>query len=91
MGAYKNYADHAAYMAYWYQKRKARAIALLGGICVACGSTEDLEFDHVDPPAKSFTITNNLARAWKLVLEELKKCQLLCSQCHDDKTHCRVE
>lgn len=56
--------------------------------CIGCGSQEQLEIDHIDPttklcdPAKSFgakTITN---RIWN----EIDKCQLLCYDCHREKT-----
>lgn len=60
---------------------------LLGGVCVVCGTTERLEFDHIDPSTKLFDIAKGWARAEKIVLEELEKCQLLCKQHHDEKSY----
>ncbi|MGA9018167.1 MAG: HNH endonuclease signature motif containing protein [Candidatus Cybelea sp.] len=69
-----------------YAKRRAKAIAYLGGKCVQCGATEALDFDHIDPSTKSFKISNRLNSRWSKVLAELKICQLLCRKCHVKKT-----
>lgn len=58
---------------------------MLGGKCARCGSTEDLEFDHIDPSTKAFDIAGVLSRAWNALVEEAAKCQLLCKPCHADK------
>jgi hypothetical protein len=34
------------------------------------GTSEDLEFDHVDPLTKSFAIGSDLSRAWAELVEE---------------------
>ena len=77
---FRNYAKN------YYAKKKRFLIDSLGGACVACGSTKNLHFDHVVPSCKSFSITTFLDRPWADTLEELKKCQLLCSSCHHLKT-----
>lgn len=59
---------------------------MLGGECVQCGSTEALEIDHIDPGYKSYTITSRWNRGIAALRPELKKCQLLCSPCHQAKT-----
>ncbi len=67
------------------KKRKLDAIAYKGGKCVKCGYDEHptvLEFHHLDPNQKDFTISGNHARKWDLVKEELDKCILLCANCH---------
>ena len=59
----------------------------------AAGSTIQLEhaqgrdtlrvvepFHHLDPREKDFAISSKLS--WTVVVEELKKCVLLCSNCH---------
>lgn len=56
----------------------------MGGKCVKCGAIENLQFDHINPLEKSFNISNNIHR--KDLDEELAKCQLLCPECHLDKT-----
>jgi hypothetical protein len=66
----------------WRQARRARLIEMLGGKCVRCGATEDLEFDHIDPSAKSFGVCAGLSKAWDVLVEEAAKCQLLCKPCH---------
>ena len=41
------------------------------------------DFHHVDPTKKKFTLTGkNLTNKWESVLEEFKKCVLLCPNCH---------
>jgi 5-methylcytosine-specific restriction endonuclease McrA len=47
---------------------------------------EDLEFDHVNPATKVFTLTNGHKYPKAKIKDELAKCQLLCSECHDKKT-----
>jgi 5-methylcytosine-specific restriction endonuclease McrA len=78
----------AAYMKERTARRRERAIIQLGGKCVVCGSTEDLEFDHKNPDDKDprcnsgymFTFSERRLQA------ELAKCQLLCHDCHLEKT-----
>lgn len=70
----------------YYYKRRAKLIAVLGDRCVRCGDWEHLEFDHVDPDEKSFDIKDNMTASNPEVLAELLKCQLLCRDCHIEKT-----
>jgi 5-methylcytosine-specific restriction endonuclease McrA len=67
-----------------YQRKRKKAIEILGGICKSCGSTKKLEIDHIDPDLKSFSVGSGWSRSD--FFEELKKCQLLCSSCHKNKT-----
>lgn len=71
-----------------YAENRAKAIDLLGGICVWCGTTEQLEFDHIngDRIDRSHKISALLLSSWNRVVEELEKCQLLCKDCHTVKT-----
>jgi hypothetical protein len=67
---------------------KEEAKQKLGGKCVWCGITENLEFDHIDPAQKQFTISSfpcSLENWWK----EVEKCRLLCKTCH--KKHSDAE
>jgi len=45
-----------------------------------------LEFDHVDPTSKKYVITRILDYPLEILLQELRKCQLLCPPCHEEKT-----
>tara|TARA_B100000902_G_scaffold156247_1_gene152590 strand:+ start:32 stop:472 length:441 start_codon:yes stop_codon:yes gene_type:complete len=70
-----------------YYETLSESMEKLGGKCVKCGATERLEFDHIDPKNKSFCITKNLRMGDNEKLqEELDKCQLLCYDCHLEKT-----
>lgn len=75
------------YMAERYTRRKAEAVAALGGKCAVCGSTDRLEIDHRDRDNKSFTVCRKIAGVSEAKLaEELAKCQLLCWEHHNLKT-----
>ena len=67
-------------------KNKLRAIELLGGCCERCGYDKHpaaLEFHHRNPEEKSFTIGMVGNKSWSVIVEELKKCELICSNCHN--------
>jgi hypothetical protein len=75
------------------RKRKERKknhrdylVNMLGGKCVGCGTTENLQFDHIDRHEKSFCLGKSLANKLDKLIEEAKKCQLLCDSCHRIKT-----
>lgn len=69
-----------------YYRVKAEMVEKLGGKCVSCGTVENLEFDHIDPSTKSFSIGSKIRCYAKVkILEEVKKCQLLCKSCHREK------
>lgn len=87
----KNREKRNAYMREYLPALKKRrhqwATQLLGGKCSRCGDVDGpFEFDHIDPSTKKEII----ALMWRFsesnLLEELKKCQLLCSPCHRIKT-----
>lgn len=69
-----------------YRKRRKLAIvSSFGGKCSICGydrCCEVLEFHHLDPSIKEFTISTNLNVAAEKIVDELGKCIILCSNCH---------
>ena len=74
-----------------YYENRRQCIDKLGGKCVECGVTENLQFDHINPLEKSFAISETLHFSLKKKKEvkfdeELNKCQLLCPTCHMEKT-----
>ena len=75
---------------YGYQKkrwkdRKRKAISLMGGCCYKCGYKKNmaaLEFHHKNPEKKEFVWEKLRKMKWSSVIKELKKCILVCSNCH---------
>lgn len=74
----------AEYHREYYKKRRQAIIDYLGGRCVVCGTTQDLQVDHKDPSDKSFNISKKMSV--KNNKAELDKCQLLCATHHYEKT-----
>jgi hypothetical protein len=50
---------------------------MLGGCCVRCGATQDLEFDHIDPSTKVFAICAGLSKAWDVLVREASGCTVI--------------
>ncbi len=66
-------------------RAKAAAIKYLGGKCKHCGwqgNQAALQFHHTNPKEKEFIIGNVANKKWEFILSEIKKCILLCSNCH---------
>jgi hypothetical protein len=58
-----------------------------GGCCEICGYNKNyaaLVFHHIDPKNKSFQLDGRILSNtdWECILEEHKKCQCLCANCH---------
>ena len=70
---------------YYHRTRRPKLVEYLGGKCAVCGTTEDLQFDHIDPEDKSFDIKGRLTLSDE-VKAELDKCQLLCGPHHREKS-----
>lgn len=67
------------------KKNKERAIEYKGGKCVKCGYNKcnsALEFHHIDPNEKDFSVSQNMNMSWDKIKKELDKCILVCSNCH---------
>ena len=69
-----------------YKERKKLIFDLLGNKCVKCGSIDNLEIDHIDPHLKLFDVLNYILANIDKLTNEIKKCQLLCYDCHKEKT-----
>lgn len=78
------------YMKDRWKKRRRRAIKHLGEKCAICGNLESLEFDHIDPITKTYTIARASSLSEKIFWEEVNKCQLLCKPCHNAKTKTEI-
>ena len=70
--------------------RQHMKLYLADKACVRCGIADIrlLEFDHIDPSTKSFSIARGLTStlSWDKILAEISKCQILCANCHKLKT-----
>jgi hypothetical protein len=86
---YKNPVESRNYKRNWMNKRRNTWLNYMGGKCVSCGSTERLEFDHIDRSTKKYEPRMLWSRQLETIIEELMKCQLLCHECHLIKT--RIE
>jgi hypothetical protein len=78
--------EFAEYMRRRYADRRAAAVEMLGAKCSKCGSSRKLQFDHSDRKTKTINIADLWRHSWKRILSELKKCQLLCEDCHLEKS-----
>lgn len=58
--------------------------------CTICGFSDirALEFDHINPNLKSFSIARALSDgcSWERILIEIKKCRIVCANCHKIRT-----
>lgn len=66
----------------WLAKRRREYFA--NKVCIKCGSTHNMQLDHIDPDQK---VSH---RIWSWSAErreaELAKCQVLCEEHHKEKT-----
>ncbi len=58
--------------------------------CIDCDEADIrvLELDHIDPKSKLFNVSQavKLGHTWKEVVAEIKKCRILCANCHKRRT-----
>lgn len=67
------------------KRRKENLIRLCGGKCSLCGYNKcigALEFHHINPKDKSFGISTGNCHKIEDDIAEVKKCLLLCANCH---------
>lgn len=59
--------------------------------CKYCSERDPntLDFNHLDPSLKYKAIADGVRDGWgkKKLMEEIKKCELVCSNCHRKLTH----
>jgi len=87
---YANKEAKQKYILEYQMRKKIKACEYLGGKCVRCGFDHPsaLQFHHRDPSQKLFNITSkelSMPRKYPwdtVIIPELDKCDLLCSNCH---------
>ena len=52
--------------------------------CSECGFDHPaaLDFHHIDPDTKEFAVSTMKSLSLSRILEEIKKCEILCANCH---------
>jgi hypothetical protein len=71
------------------RKQRVRRTLLdeAGGCCAVCGYDRciiNLHFHHVDPMQKKFQVSSHVGRSLAAFREEIKKCVLVCANCHGE-------
>ena len=67
------------------ERLKERIVYVMGGKCQCCGYNKcqsALELHHINPQEKEFTVSANTNRSWQSIVQEIKKCTLVCANCH---------
>ncbi len=68
----------------WRQRTKKKLVDYKGGKCKCCGYDRciwALDFHHLDPEEKEFSITGKTI-SFERLKKEVDKCELVCSNCH---------
>jgi hypothetical protein len=76
----------------FYAKNKEKIDHFKRVSCADCGNTFPtvcMDFDHVRGK-KLYNIANMKSSAWELIEAEIKKCDVICSNCHRIRTHNRL-
>lgn len=73
------------YVKAWRSRSKALLLKMFGERCIVCGynnCSSALEFHHKDPSKKDFSISSYDQLNWNKLVDEAKKCILVCCRCH---------
>lgn len=85
-GGYRCGKCRIAAVSEWRRRVKRRLVDRAGGVCELCGYSDHpaaLQFHHLDPSSKSFSISRNgTTRSYAEVEAEADKCVLVCANCH---------
>jgi hypothetical protein len=68
----------------WRKNTKKKLVEGFGSKCCACGLQDDpivYDFHHINGNEKEFQLSSKII-SWKNLVEEAKKCIMLCSHCH---------
>jgi len=80
---------HLSKRSQWEKSQKIKYVEYKGGKCQLCGYSKciaALDFHHINPKEKEFSITT-YRKSWDIVRPELDKCNLLCANCHREIHH----
>jgi len=73
----------------WRKETKKRIVKAMGSKCICCGYNKcnrALKLHHLDPEKKKFGFGKTMAnpRSWAKIVTELRKCVLVCGNCHSE-------
>lgn len=73
----------------WRKRFKQKIVDAFGGQCAMCGykkCNEVFHCHHLDPSQKEFSLSQIMSnpQKWAMVVPELRKCVMLCSNCHGE-------
>lgn len=73
----------------WRKNTKTRIIQAMGGGCAICKYSKcqsALALHHLDPSKKDFSFgaIRSSPKSWSKIVLELKKCVMLCHNCHSE-------
>lgn len=73
-------------MNYRLEKKEATEKIKAERGCVRCGEKDPdcLDFHHLDPATKTYTISRLYGGtwSWERILKEIELCEVLCANCH---------
>lgn len=69
------------------RERKQRVVELLGNRCNRCHKKFSLpvyDIHHTNPKVKKFEVNTRTVntKSWREIRQEIRKCKLLCANCH---------
>jgi len=73
----------------WRKRTKERIVAAFGNVCGICGydrCNDSLALHHINPEEKDFSLgaIRANARSWARIVVELRKCIMVCHNCHSE-------
>ena len=69
----------------WRRRTREYLAAAFGGKCTICGYDRclaALDYHHVEPKDKQLSTAMRNGYAWKRIVQEARKCTILCCRCH---------
>ena len=85
-------SNEAAKQRYATMRGRLAVFKMASG-CVDCGYNvhpDALDFDHVGDD-KVRDISHLMGRGWEHMMDEVEKCEVVCSNCHRQRTAARKE
>jgi len=73
----------------WRIRTKNKIVDSMGGKCCGCDQRKEnelMDLHHLDPQDKDFNLSDAVKDpiSWEKIVKELRKCILLCKDCHID-------